>query len=79
MIESSASDEVIIQRLMDLLDSHDDQSENVTDTHVADLINRLLEHQKMIADLQAKLLSVQPRPRRHKSDMRRVVFVQCRE
>ena len=62
---------------MDLLDSHDEQSENVTDTHMVDLINRLLEEQKITAGSQAKLTSVQPRPRRHKSGMcmRRIVFV----
>ena len=74
MIESSASDEVIIQRLMDLFTSHDEQSEK-TDTHMVDLINRLLEQQKITADLHAKLTSVRPHPRRHKSDMRRIVFV----
>ena len=60
---------------MDLMDSYEEQPENVTDMHMVDLINRLLEQQKITADLQAKLTSVQPRPRRHKSEMRRVVFV----
>ena len=68
-IESSANDDEIIQRLMGLLDSHDDQPEVLNDTRMVDLINRLLEQQKMVADLQAKLKSVQPRPRRHKSDI----------
>ena len=52
------NDEVIIQRLMGLLDSHDDQPANVTDTHMVDLISRLLEQQKMVADLQAKLIII---------------------
>lgn len=60
---------------MDLLDSNDEHSENVSDTHMVDLINRLLEHQKMVTDLQQQLKRVQPRLRRHKSDMRRIVFV----
>ena len=60
---------------MDLLDSHDDQPEDLNDTHMVELLNRLLEHQKMVADLQEKLKRVQPRLRRHKSDMGRIVFV----
>ena len=39
------------------------------------LLNRLLEQEKMADGLQAELKKVQPRPRRHKSKMRRVVFV----
>ena len=74
-MKSSASDEEIIQGLMHLLDSHDDQPEDLNDMHMVDLINRLLEHQKMVADLQEKLKSVQPRPCRAKSDMRRIVLV----
>ena len=60
---------------MDLLDSHDDQPEDLNDTHMVELLNRLLEHQRMVADLQEKLKRVQPRLRRHKIDMRRIVFV----
>jgi len=60
---------------MDLLDSHDEQSENLSDTHMVAMINRLLEHQKMVADLQAELKKGQPRPRRNKSEMRRIVFI----
>ena len=40
---------------MDLLDSQDEQSENLSDTHMVDMINRLLEEQKKVADLQAEL------------------------
>jgi len=60
---------------MDLVDSYEDQPDDLPDTHMVDLINRLLKEQKITADLQEKLKRVQPRLRRHKSDMRRIVFV----
>ena len=60
---------------MDLLDSQDEQSENLSDTHMVAMINRLLKRQKMVAHLQAEVKKGQPRTRRHKSEMRRVVFI----